>query len=65
MVVGLFFLGVVSCSMMNEQAADDGQCWSLKGGVGQLIKNSSTLEECEELGGKSWCRVGGGCQDIP
>ena len=43
---------------------DDGQCWSQKGGVGNLIRNSSTKAECKTAGGKSWCAVGGGCVDI-
>ena len=47
-----------------EMTADSGQCWSQKGGVGNLLKNSSTKEECKQLGGKSWCPVGGGCEDL-
>ena len=47
-----------------QMMADSGQCWSQKGGVGNLIKNSSTKSECKELGGKSWCPTGGGCEDL-
>lgn len=43
----------------------DGQCWSEAGGVGNLLKNSATRAECEELGGKSICNVGGSCDDLP
>ncbi len=43
----------------------DGQCWSEAGGVGTLLKNSATRAECEELGGKSICNVGGSCDDLP
>lgn len=61
----LFSLFVSSCALMTSEADEDGQCWSRKGGVGNLIKNSATKSECEELGGKSWCRVAGGCENIP
>ncbi len=43
---------------------EDGQCWSRKGGVGYLLSNSTTKAECRELGGKSFCYVGGGCEDL-
>lgn len=51
--------------MLSNEANEDGQCWSRSGGVGNLVKNSATKAECEELGGKSWCRVAGGCENIP
>ena len=47
-----------------QMGSDSGQCWSMKGGVGKLLKNSSTKDECKELGGKSWCPVGGGCENL-
>ncbi|MDF2179698.1 hypothetical protein P2G88_15715 [Aliiglaciecola sp. CAU 1673] len=55
-------LSLAGCSSTNTQ--EDGQCWSQKGGVGLILKNSSTKEECKELGGKSWCAVGGSCVDL-
>lgn len=72
---GLFFvvifaaLALGGCGNGNggddgQMMADSGQCWSQKGGVGNLLKNSSTKAECKELGGKSWCPVGGGCEDL-
>jgi hypothetical protein len=64
LVVIFSFLGS-SCSMLSNEANEDGQCWSRSGGVGNLVKNSATKAECEELGGKSWCRVAGGCENIP
>ena len=65
-VIGEFSLMLAACAGgMNGMAdADSGQCWSMKGGVGVLKKNSSTQEECKELGGKSWCPVGGGCINL-
>ncbi|MDZ7752476.1 MAG: hypothetical protein U5S82_12565 [Gammaproteobacteria bacterium] len=47
-----------------ETVAGTGQCWSEPGGVGNLLKNSSTKKECKALGGKSWCPVGGGCENL-
>jgi hypothetical protein len=47
-----------------SEDAEDGQCWSRKGGVGYLLGNSVTKEQCLNLGGKSWCGVAGGCEDL-
>lgn len=44
--------------------SDDGQCWSRKAGVGNIILNSSTKASCLAAGGKSWCQVGGCCEDL-
>lgn len=60
-----FYLFLTGCTTTQTTADEDGQCWSRAGGVGKLIKNSATKSECEELGGKSWCRVAGGCENIP
>lgn len=55
---------MVGCSSTSTTVAEKGQCWSQKGGVGNLLKNSATKAECEALDGKSWCHVAGGCEDI-
>ncbi len=41
-----------------------GQCWSKSGGVGLVLKNSSTKQQCKNLGGGSWCRFAGSCDDL-
>jgi len=62
-------LGVILALSYNNNddvsQVTDGQCWSKAGGVGNLLKNSATRAECEELGGKSICNVGGSCDDLP
>lgn len=43
---------------------ETGQCWSMSYGVGLVLKNSSTIEQCKDLGGKSWCRFAGSCDNL-
>ncbi|MFT6805189.1 MAG: hypothetical protein ACJAWT_000586 [Glaciecola sp.] len=64
MALLMLMVTLSSCTLFTGASSDSGQCWSRNGGVGNLLKNSSTKAECEELGGKSWCPVGGGCESI-
>ncbi|MDN4500987.1 hypothetical protein QX776_01085 [Alteromonadaceae bacterium BrNp21-10] len=57
-------LALQGCMSSAADANEKGQCWSMKGGVGVLKKNSATRAECEKLGGKSWCHFAGACEDL-
>lgn len=56
--------GQISQAINMPISAVEGQCWSQEGGVGRLLSNSCTKQECRDLGGRSWCPVGGGCEDL-
>ena len=63
-VIGIIAVASIQDTSNDTSQVEDGQCWSEAGGVGNLLKNSATREQCEELGGKSICNVGGSCDDL-
>lgn len=61
---GTFFDQVDTPFVTPFVLSENGQCWSMKGGVGKLLLNSCTIDECIKEGGKSWCRFAGSCDDL-